>query len=119
MRRGDLPRAARHLLEPLAVTPVPPMFAPDQYLGGWYGNAVTLLLAANRRDEALGLLKFQAEQKIGSEAELLFAAGVRCYLEGDRAGARKAWLRARELRPEDRRIEFNLRRLDEKGGGGK
>ena len=119
MRRGDLLRAARHLLEPLAVTPVPPMFAPDQYLGGWYGNAVTLLLAANRRDEALGLLKFQAEQKIGSEAELLFAAGVRCYLEGDRAGARKAWLRARELRPEDRRIEFNLRRLDEKGGGGK
>ena len=119
MRRGDLLRAARHLLEPLAVTPVPPMFAPDQYLGGWYGNAVTLLLAANRRNEALGLLKFQAEQKIGSEAELLFAAGVRCYLEGDRAGARKAWLRARELRPEDRRIEFNLRRLDEKGGGGK
>ena len=117
MRRGDLPHAAQWLLEPLAAAPIPPMFAPQQYLGGWYGNVVTLLLASNRRGEALGLLKTQLERKIGSEAELAFADGVRCFLEGDRAGARKAWLRARELRPEDPRIEFNLRRLDETGGG--
>lgn len=117
MRRGDLPQAAQLLLEPLAATPEPAMFAPQQYLGSWYGNAVTLLLASGRRGEALRLLKSQLDRKIGSEAELAFAAGVRCFLEGDRAGARRAFLRARELRPEDRRIEFNLRRLEESGGG--
>ncbi len=119
IRRGDLPQAAQLLLEPLAATPIPPMFAPQQYLGSWYGNAVTLLLASGRRGEALRLLKNQLDRKIGSEAELAFAAGVRCFLEGDHVGARKAWFRARELRPEDRRIEFNLRRLDKEESGRK
>lgn len=119
MRRGDLPLAAQLLLEPLNATAEPAMFAPEQYLGGWYGNAVSLLLAANRQPAALQLLNRQLDRGIGSEAELAFAAGVRCYLAGDRAGARQAWLRARELRPDDPRIEFNLRRLDESGAGDK
>ena len=119
MRRGDLPLAAQLLLEPLNATAEPAMFAQEQYLGGWYGNAVSLLLAANRQPAALQLLNRQLDRGIGSEAELAFAAGVRCYLAGDRAGARQAWLRARELRPGDPRIEFNLRRLDESGAGDK
>ena len=87
MRRGDLPLAAQLLLEPLNATAEPAMFAPEQYLGGWYGNAVSLLLAANRQPAALQLLNRQLDRGIGSEAELAFAAGVRCYLEGDRAAS--------------------------------
>ena len=41
-----------------------------------------------------------------------FAQGFSCISRQDLVGAREHWLRARSLRPEDRRVQINLARLE-------
>ena len=87
-----------------------------EFLDRAYGLAVAARLTARNRDGALRLLDLQQRRQTGSEGGLAFHAGLAAFLRGDYSAAVRDWRRARQLKPDDRQLEYNLKTAEEKSG---
>ncbi len=112
MFRNDPVLAARLLLPVLEAPEAEPFYTPEFFGAAATETGVDLLLRMGETERARRLLRRQLQQGWGDPCRLYFAAGLRAWLDEDREGARNAWESALRLRPDDPKIQANLRRLE-------